>query len=107
MRCPTCLLILGVVGVACALKVCQILCPQPVGLPEPAGLVCTINGGDRLDTYNWQLYMATLSMIGIGYDDVLAVQAQQVAPWVVPWVAQPVGLDCVVHGCGGPPDVRA
>ena len=28
-------------------------------------------------------------------------------PWVVPWVAPPVGAACVGHRCGGPPVVRA
>ena len=107
MRCPTCLLILGVVGFACALKVCPIIRPKPVGLPEPTGLVCTITLGGRWDTYDCQIDMSALSRLGIGYDELLAVRAHQVVLWVVPWVALPLGLDCVGNGCGGPPDVRA
>ena len=61
-----CLLILGVAGVACALKVFRILCPKLVGLPEPVGLVCTITRGACWDTYDWQLDMAALSRLGIG-----------------------------------------
>ena len=79
-----CLLILGVVGVSCALKVCQILCLKQVGLPEPAGMVCTINLGAFWDTYDCQLEMDVLSMLGIEYNELLAVQAQQVVPRVVP-----------------------
>ena len=53
-----CLLILVVVGVACALKVCPIIRPKPVGLPEPAGLVCTITLGACWNTYKWQIDMS-------------------------------------------------
>ena len=60
MRCPTCILMLDVVRVACALKVFPILRPKPVGLPELTGLVCTITRGDLWDTYYWQLDMAAL-----------------------------------------------
>ena len=60
MRCPMCLLILGVVGVVCAIKLFPVLCPKQVGLPEPAGIVCAITLGARWGTYNWQLKMAVL-----------------------------------------------
>ena len=102
-----CPLMLGVAGVACALKVCPILCQKPVGIPKHAGLVCTITLGSRLDTYDWQFEMAALSRLGIRYNDLLAVQAQQVVPWVTTWVTAPVGPDRVRHGCGGQLDVRA
>ena len=107
MRFPKFLLILVVVGVACALNVFLILRPKPVGLPEPAGLVCTITLGGCWDIYDYQLDMAALSRIGIGYDEMLAVQAHQVVPWVVTWVEPPVGATCVGHGCGGSPSLRA
>ena len=94
---------LGVVGVACALRVFPILRPKPVGLPEPAELACTITIGACWDAYNWQLEMAALPRIGIGCDEPLAVRSQQVAPWVAPLVALPVGLAHVGHGCGVPP----
>ena len=106
MRYPTCILILGVVGVACALKVCPILRPKTVGLPEPAGLMCTITLESQWDTDNLQIDMAALSRLGIRYDQLLAVLAQQVMPWVVPWVAPPAGPVCVGNGCGVPPAVR-
>ena len=64
---------LGVIVVACALKVPPILRPKPVGIPEPAGRVCTITLGDLWDTYDWQLDMDALSRIGIGYDELLDV----------------------------------
>ena len=69
--------------------------------------MCTITLGSRWDTYDGQLEMAELSSLGIGYKELLTVQAHQVVPWVVPWVAPPVGEACVRHGCGGPPAVRA
>ena len=71
------------------------------------GLVCTINLGGLWDTYDWQLEMDALSRFWILYDELLAVRAHQVVPWVVTWVAPPVGGTCVGHGCGGPPAVRA
>ena len=71
------------------------------------GLVCTINLGGLWDTYDEQLEMAALSRLRILYDELLAVRAHQVVPWVVTWVAPPVGETCVRHGCGGPPAVRA
>ena len=107
MRFPTCLLFLGVVGVACALKVFPIICPKPVGLPEPAGVVCTITLGACWDTYDWQLEIAALSRLVIGHDELLDVRAQQVVLCVVPWVAPPVGPACVEHRCGGTPAVWA
>ena len=64
---------LRVVRVAYALKVFPILRPKPVGLTETVGLMCTITLGYRWDTYDWQLEMAELSMLGIGYDEILAV----------------------------------
>ena len=106
MSCPTCLLILGVFGFACALKACRILRPKLVGLPEPVGMVFTITRGARWENYDSQLEMAALSRLGIGYDELLDVLSQQVVTWVVPWVAPPVGLDCAMHRCGGPPAVR-
>ena len=69
--------------------------------------MCTINLGGLWDTYDWQLDMAALSRLWILYDEVLAVQAHQVVPWVVTWVEPSVGATCVGHGCGGPPAVRA
>ena len=69
--------------------------------------MCTITLGGRWDTYDWQLDMATMSRLGIGYNELLAVKAKQVVPWVVPWVAPPVGTACVSNGCGGPPAVHA
>ena len=69
--------------------------------------MCTITLGGSWDTYDWQLEMSAMSMLGIGYDELLDVKEQQVVPWVVPWVAPPVGPACVGHGCGGPPAVRA
>ena len=69
--------------------------------------MCTINLGGLWGTYYGQLEMAVLSRLGIGYDELLDVQVQQVMPWVVPWVALPVGPACVGHGCGGPPAVHA
>ena len=107
MRCPTCLLILGVVGVACALKVFPILRPKTVGLLEPVGLMCTITLGALWGTYDWHLEMAALSRLRIGYYDLLAVRAQQIVPWVVRWVAPLVGPACDEHGCGAPPAVWA
>ena len=101
MRFPTCLLILGVVGVACDLKVFPIIRPKPVGLPEPGGVVFTITLGGRWDTYDWQPDMDALSRLSIGYNELLAVRAQQVVIWVVPWVAPPVGPACFGHGYGG------
>ena len=86
------------VGVACALRVCPILGPKPVGLPEPLRLVCTITLGARWYTEDWQLEMNALSRIGIGCDEHLAVRAQQVVPWVAPSVAPPVRPACVGHG---------
>ena len=96
---------LGFVGVACDLKVFLIIRPKPVGLPEPAGLVCTITPGARWDIYDFQIEMAALSRLGIRYDELLAVRAQQVVPCVAPWMASPVGTDCVGHRCSGPPAV--
>ena len=64
---------LGVVEVACALKVCPILRPKPVGLTETVGLMCTITLGYRWDTYDWQLDMSAQSSLGIRYDELLAV----------------------------------
>ena len=98
---------LGVIRVACALKVFPIISPKPLGLPESAGLVCTITLESRWDTYNWQLAMAALSRLEIGHNELLDVRAHQLVPWVAPWVVPPVGPACVRHGCGGPPDVRA
>ena len=83
------------------------LCPKPAGLPEPAGLVCTITLGGRWDTYDWKLEISALSRLRIGYNELLAVRAHQVVSWVVPWVAPSVGSAFVGHGCGGPPAVRA
>ena len=89
------------------LKVCPILCPKPAGLPEPAGLVCTITLRSRWDTYNWQLEMSALPRRRIGCNELLDVWAHQVVLWVAPCVAPPVGPDCVGHECGGPPAVQA
>ena len=89
---------LGVVGVVCALKVCPILCPKPVGLPKPVGVVCTMTLGARCYTYDWKIEMATLSRLGVGCDELLAVRVQQVVPWVAPWVAPPVEPACIGHG---------
>ena len=50
--------------------------------------------------------MAALSRLRILYNELLAVQAHQVVPWVVPWAAPTVWAACVGHGCGGPPVVR-
>ena len=86
---------LGVVGVACALRVCLILRKKPVGLPEPAGMACTINLGARWDTYDCHLEMAALSRLRIGYNETLVFWSHQVAP--------PVGPARVGHGCGVPP----
>ena len=103
--------VLGVVEFACALRVFPILCPKPVGIPEPAGLACTITLGARWDTYDWQIEMAALSNLGIGCNERLAVRAQQVAPWVAPSVAPPVALPvgtaCVGHWCSVTPAMRA
>ena len=107
MRCPTFLLIFGVVGVACALRIFLVIRTKPVGLPESVGLACTTTLGAFWGTYNWKLDMAALSRLGIGCDDPLSVWAQQVAPWVAPSVAPPMGPVRVGHGCGVPPAVRS
>ena len=69
--------------------------------------MCTITLEGHWDTYVGQLEMAALSRLRILYNELLAVQANQVVPWVVPWAAPTVWAACVGHGCGGPPVVRA
>ena len=69
--------------------------------------MCTINLGGPWDTYDGQLEMDALSRLWILYDELLAVRAHQVVPWLVTWVEPLVGATCVGHGCGGTPAVRA